>query len=184
MTTGLSPTLKVTTVWLLLGLSVFLGVQWWQHAQDETRFRVTGEEIELRRQADGHYHWPGTVNGRAVDFLVDTGATGTAIPAVLARELGLEPIGQVQSSTAGGMAVGDLVRADVELRGGVRAERLGIVALPGLVGTPLLGMDILGRLSLRQHAGTMHIDLRPSAASADISKTAALPRQATTSGHR
>ena len=26
-------TLKIVTVWLLVGVALFLGVQWWQHAQ-------------------------------------------------------------------------------------------------------------------------------------------------------
>ena len=77
--------LKHLTVWLLLGLAVFLGVQAFQARQAATNFVIDGGTVELRRGADGHYHWPGRVNGRAVDFLVDTGATGTAIPAALAR---------------------------------------------------------------------------------------------------
>ncbi len=79
---------KIATVWLLLGLRMFLGVQWWQNQQARTRFRPTAPAIEIRRGADGHYHWPGTINGRQVDFLIDTGATGTAISAALAAELG------------------------------------------------------------------------------------------------
>ena len=116
--------------------------------------------VELRRGPDGHYHWPGRINGRPVDFLVDTGATGTAIPSRLARELDLEPIGRVRSSTAGGPVVGAVLRADIELEGGVRAERLRVVALPGLVDRPLLGMDVLGRLHWQQREGVMRIDLR------------------------
>ena len=69
-------------------------------------FAPTGDIIEIRRGPDGHYHWPGTINGRSVDFLIDTGATGTAISAALARELELQSIGQVQSSTAGGPVTG------------------------------------------------------------------------------
>jgi aspartyl protease family protein len=93
-----------------------------------------------------------------VEFLVDTGATATAISASLARELGLQSDGQVQSMTAAGAAVGEAVRADVELRGGIRAERLRIVALPGLGERPLLGMNVLGRLRLQQHDGVLRIE--------------------------
>ena len=59
---------------------------------------------------------PARINGRSVDFLIDTGATGTAISAALARELELQSIGQVQSSTAGGPVTGQVVRADVTCR--------------------------------------------------------------------
>jgi len=56
--------------------------------------------------------------------------------------------------------VGEVLRADIELEGGVRAERLRVVALPGLVDRPLLGMDVLGRLHWQQREGVMRIDLR------------------------
>ena len=151
-------TVKVVTVWLLLGLMVFLGLQWWQHRAEQTRFQMRGEAIEIRRGADGHYPWPGSVNGRPVDFLVDTGATGTAISAALASELGLEAIGSVQSSTAGGVVTGQVVRADVELQGGVSAQRLRVVALRALGANPLLGMDVLGRLRWQQRDGVLRIE--------------------------
>ena len=158
MNNDLPRTFKLVTVWLLLGALVFLGIQWWLHRAEQTRFQQVGDAIEIRRSADGHYHWPGRVNGRAVDFLVDTGATGTAISAALARELGLEAIGTVQSSTAGGVVTGQIVRADVELQGGVSAQRLRVVALRALGANPLLGMDVLGRLHWQQRDGVLRIE--------------------------
>jgi aspartyl protease family protein len=151
--------LKHTTVWLLLAVSVFLGVQAWQARQAATRWVVDGGTLEIRRGADGHYHWPGRIGGREVEFLVDTGATGTAIPAALARELGLKPVGSMRSSTAGGTVDGRVVVADIELRGGLRAERLRLASLPDLA-APLLGMDVLGKLRLEQTDGVLRIDLR------------------------
>jgi aspartyl protease family protein len=160
MSTELPRTFKVVTVWLLLGLALFLGVQWWLYRQAQVRFSAGDQVIELRRGPDGHYHWPGRIEGRAVDFLVDTGATGTAIPTELARELRLSAIGSVQSSTAGGVVTGEIVRADIELRGGLSARSLRVVALPGLQDRPLLGMDVLGRLQWQQTDGVLRIDLR------------------------
>jgi aspartyl protease family protein len=160
MSNELPRTFKVVTVWMLLGLVLFLGVQWWLHRQAQARFTAGSEVIEIRRGPDGHYHWPGLIAGRAVDFLVDTGATGTAIPADLARELRLPAIGSVQSSTAGGVVTGMVVRADIELRGGLIARSLRVVALPGLRDRPLLGMDVLGRLQWQQNDGVLRIDLR------------------------
>ncbi len=151
-------TLKVATVWLLVGLTLFLAVQWWQREAAAARFATDGSTIELRRGPDGHYHWPGRINGRRVDFLVDTGATGIALPAELARELGLEPLGELQSSTANGLATGQLVRIDLELDGGVRAQNLRAVALPALDGRPLLGMSVLGRLRWTQQDGVLRIE--------------------------
>jgi aspartyl protease family protein len=160
MRPDLPPTFKVVTLWLLLGLAMFLGIQWWMHQQQQTRFRSEGGVIEIARGSDGHYHWPGRINGREVDFLIDTGATSTAISAALARELQLDALGRVQSNTAGGVVSGEVVSGNVTLDGGVVADRLRITALPGLGDRPLLGMDVLGRLRWTQDAGVLRIDLR------------------------
>lgn len=158
MSQELPHSFKIVTVWLLAGLMLFLGVQWWQHRAQQTRFSVTTGAIEIRRGDDGHYHWPGRINGREVEFLVDTGATGTAIPTALARELKLEALGTVRSSTAGGMVTGEIVMADIQLQGGVEAQRLRIAALPALGDKPLLGMDVLGRLRWQQRDGVLRIE--------------------------
>ena len=161
MNTDLPRTLKLVTLWLLLGLTLFVGVQWWQHREQQTRFSAQGDTVEIRRGADGQYHWPGRINGRAVEFLVDTGATGTAISDALARELDLRAIDTVQSSTAGGLVTGRVMRADVELQGGVRVQRLRVVALPGLGAKALLGMDVLGKLRWQQGDAVLRIELNP-----------------------
>ena len=150
--------LKHTTVWLLLALGLLLGVQAWQERQRATRFVVDGGTLEIRRSPDGHYHWPGRVNGREVDFLVDTGATGTALPAALALELGLPEVGQVRSDTAAGVVNAKVVVGDLVLEGGLRATRLRMAAMPHLR-APLLGMDVLGRLRWEQDQGVLRIEL-------------------------
>jgi aspartyl protease family protein len=150
--------LKVVTVWLLAGVALFLAVQAYLWQQRSTRFEAVGDRVQIRRAADGHYHWPATVNGQAVDFLIDTGATRSALPAALARKLNLPAEGPVRSQTAGGAVEGQVVRADLVLQGGVRVDRLRIVALPAL-GAPLLGMDVLGKLHWRQSDGVLSIDL-------------------------
>ena len=160
MSADLPRTFKVITVWLLAGLLLFVGVQWWLHRAAQARFTAGDEVIEIRRGTDGQYHWPGRINGIEVEFLVDTGATGTAIPLRLARQLGLQAMGSVQSSTAGGVVTGEVVRADIALQGGVQAQRLRVVALPGLAERALLGMDVLGRLQWQQRDGVLRIDMR------------------------
>jgi aspartyl protease family protein len=148
--------LKLATVWLLIGVAVFLGVNLLESRQRAARLVVDGPTVELRRAPDGHFHWPGEVGGVRVDFLVDTGATSTALPATLARRAGLRLEGRVQSSTAGGVVQGHRARADIVLDGGVRAERLHVTVLPDLA-APLLGMDVLGRLPLTQSDGVLRI---------------------------
>lgn len=150
--------MKHATVWLLLALALLLGVQAWQQHQQAMRFEVGGGTLQIRRSPDGHYHWPGRINGHSVEFLVDTGATSTAIPMALARSLSLPLQDVVQSHTAGGVVQGRQVVADLQLDGGVRAERLRLTALPGLA-APLLGMDVLGRLRWQQDSGVLRVEL-------------------------
>lgn len=151
---------KLITLWLLLMLAVFLGFKAWEHQSRQSRFSLDGAEIVLQRDRDGHFHWPGEVNGVAVDFLVDTGATSTALPLALAEQAGLRMEGSVQSQTAGGLARGHRARADIRLQGGVLAERLPVTVLPAL-GAPLLGMDMLSRLSFTQQGGSLRIRALP-----------------------
>jgi aspartyl protease family protein len=54
---------------------------------------ISGEAIELRRQDDGHYWLMVSINGKPVRFMVDSGATMTAINATTAREAGVEADG-------------------------------------------------------------------------------------------
>jgi aspartyl protease family protein len=150
-------TLKHLTVWLLLGTAVFLGVQAWQAQQQRARFQVDGGVIELRRGPDGHFHWPGRLNGLAVEFLVDTGATRTALPQALAERAGLVFEGNTRSHTAGGVATGWVARADLQLDGGVAATRLPVTVLPAL-GAPLLGMDVLSKMRFTQHDGVLRLE--------------------------
>jgi aspartyl protease family protein len=150
---------KLITVWLLIATALFLAVQAMQHQAERSRFSfdaVSGR-IELKRAPDGHFHWPGRVNGVAVDFLVDTGATSTALPLALAQEAGLTLDGSVRSWTAGGVVEGRVARADVSLQGGVTAERLRVAVLPRL-DAPLLGMDVISKLRLSQSDGVLTLE--------------------------
>ena len=158
MSDDLPRTLKFATIWLVLGAIVFVGYQWRRHEALKATFTTSGGVVEIRRSDDGQYHWPGTLNGESVDFLVDTGASGVAIPATLAERLHLGGEETVRSATAGGWVTGRVVRADLALQGGVRADRLRMVALPNLH-APLLGMDVLGRLHWQQRDGALRIDL-------------------------
>lgn len=152
--------LRLTIVWLLIGTAVFLAVQALQARAERARFSfdAASGRIELRRAADGHFHWPGRVNGVAVTFLVDTGATSTTLPLALAQEAGLALEGSIRSSTAGGEVQGRLARADIELQGGLVAERLRVAVLPQL-GSPLLGMDVISKLRLSQAGGVLTLEV-------------------------
>ena len=152
--------LRLAIIWLVIGTAVFLGVQALQSQAQRARFSfdAVGGVVELRRAPDGHFHWPGKLNGIEVDFLVDTGASSTAIPRALADRAGLVAEGTLQSSTAGGVVQGTLVRADVALQGGVRVDRLRVAVLPRLE-SPLLGMDLLSKMRFTQNDGVLRLEV-------------------------
>lgn len=51
---------------------------------------ISGEAMELRRQDDGHYWLQVEVNGKPVRFMIDSGATITAINANTAADTGVD----------------------------------------------------------------------------------------------
>ncbi|MBN8487787.1 MAG: retroviral-like aspartic protease family protein [Burkholderiales bacterium] len=153
-------TLKWLTVWLLLGTLVFLGAQALLHQRQQPRLTIDGGHITLQRGPDGHFHWPGEVDGRAVVFLVDTGATTTALPGALAAQLGLRREATVQSQTAGGTVTAWQSRAAVALAGGLHFNDLRVTVIDRMNGPPLLGMDVLRQLRLVQDGSTLQASVR------------------------
>ena len=106
--------------------------------------------VKLQRGRSGHYMAPGMINGRAVNFLLDTGATDVAISANLAREMGLRFGPQVSLQTANGVVQGNLTRLDDVSLGGINLNNVRATIGPGLGSDVLLGMSFLGKLDWQQ----------------------------------
>jgi Aspartyl protease len=77
--------------------------------------------VPLTRSGVGHFHAPGTLNGRAVEVMVDTGAATTVVAMSVVKELGLRA--EFIDSGAGG-ALDQFVVHGAELRLGSLAPRL------------------------------------------------------------
>ncbi|MEM0911652.1 MAG: TIGR02281 family clan AA aspartic protease [Pseudomonadota bacterium] len=108
-------------------------------------------EVQLLRNSMGHYVVNGTINGKPVTFLLDTGATNVSIGAHLGESLGLRPGQRYQAQTANGvvsvasttineLVIGDIVlnNVDASLNPGMRDDKI------------LLGMSALKHLDLLQ----------------------------------
>jgi aspartyl protease family protein len=116
------------------------------------------QQIELQRNRQGHYLLDGSINGKSVTFLVDTGATTTSLPAALGDRLGLERGYAFDVSTANGRARAYGTRLDSVRLGDIEFQRVNASLIPGFDGNEvLLGMNILKHLELIQRGDTLVI---------------------------
>ena len=120
---------------------------------------VEGGETRIPLAADGHYWLKAEVNGEPVNFMIDTGATLTAVSSKVADRVGLEPRRggiPITLNTANGTISAQIATMD-ELRfGNVAARGLDAVIAPNLGDTSVIGMNLLSRLKgWRVEEGTM-----------------------------
>jgi aspartyl protease family protein len=104
----------------------------------------------IAKSADGHYWADGQVNGSAVRFLVDTGATAVALTPDDARRLGFSPATLTYGYkvvTAAGEARAAAVRLASVTIAGTRLENVDALVIEKGLDTSLLGMTYLGRLA-------------------------------------
>lgn len=106
--------------------------------------------VALPRDRSGHYLAEGGINGKAVRFLVDTGATDVAISEKTAREIGLQFGPQITVMTAAGPAVGWRTRLEQVSLGPLSLQNVRAIITPGLGREALLGMSFLQYFNLRQ----------------------------------
>jgi aspartyl protease family protein len=111
---------------------------------------ASGTPTQVVKGPDGHYWAQAKIEGRAVQVLVDTGATVVALTRADARRLGVDPApeaftGKVQTAT------GVVRAAPVELKtisvAGVRVDNVEALVVEEGLTYSLLGMSYLGRLS-------------------------------------
>lgn len=112
--------------------------------------RVTGGETRIEMSNDGHFWLQASVNGTPYRFLVDTGATLTALSesTATAAQVPVQPLRQsVLMRTANGTVRAELARIDELCFGNVVARDLDAVIAPGLGETNVIGMNLLSRLA-------------------------------------
>jgi aspartyl protease family protein len=119
-------------------------------------------EVMLIRNRMGHYVSSGSINGREVEFLLDTGATGVAIPAQVAQQLSLPRGRSVMMNTANGPARSWQTRlAEVKV-GDIRLRNVEATITPGLrTREILLGMSFLKHIEFTQRGNTLTLRQYP-----------------------
>ncbi len=107
--------------------------------------------VELRAGANGHFHTSADVNGRAIDVMVDTGASIVALTFEDAERAGIfvrESDFTHRVSTANGIARVAPVTLDRVAIGEIMVRNVrAAVAERGKLAQTLLGMSFLGKLS-------------------------------------
>jgi aspartyl protease family protein len=110
-----------------------------------------GRTLEFAAGADGHFLISGSVDGRPVTFVADTGATTVLLSYEDARHAGIDVESlrfRAPVQTANGLAMAAPYRIASLATGEIsRSNVQALIAQPGLINTSLLGMSFLSRLS-------------------------------------
>ncbi|MCE4068782.1 MULTISPECIES: TIGR02281 family clan AA aspartic protease [Pseudomonas] len=113
-------------------------------------------EVRLVGNRAGHYVADGRINGEAVTFMLDTGATQVALPQRLADRLGLPRGLPITLDTANGRSQGWRTRLPSLQLGDIRLTDVPALIAPGMEGDEvLLGMSALRQLDFTQQDGTL-----------------------------
>lgn len=156
-TTRVGVVMTVLAWVLVLGLlgAFFSG---WMDKLDNPNQHVRSElsaggvrEVILEQNRAGHYVANGTINGHAVTFLLDTGATSVSVPAHVADRLGLERGAPLQAYTANGVATTYATRLARVRLGNIELDDVRADINPNMHGDEvLLGMSFLRQLEFTQ----------------------------------
>lgn len=154
----LGQTLRLILAWALIFAAMFavialrhdfaaLGRRIIGEVTGSTGQEARGGELRVRRSGDGHFWADAEVNGRAVRFMIDSGATTTTLSGTAARGAGIEPSDNfgVMVDTANGTVV--MQRATIaRLRiGPIERTDLAAHIAPGDM-VSVIGMNFLSSL--------------------------------------
>lgn len=157
---GLTMQALAWLAFLALGVFFFGDLLDKQHNPNQslqTRYSEEGaREVVLQRNRSGHYVSSGQINGQPVTFILDTGATGVAIPTSVAGRLGLKGGQAFRTVTANGVTTSYAVILDQVSVGGIALQDVRAAISPGLqTDEVLLGMSFLKHIEFTQRGETL-----------------------------
>ena len=123
---------------------------------------ISSTRLVLHATGDGFYVTQGQINGHAVQFLVDTGATYVALGATDAARFGIKYLsGQIiPMATANGMSYAWRLRLPNVKVGDVTLYEVDASVVPTAMPGVLLGNSFLSRFQMTQANGQMILDKR------------------------
>lgn len=125
----------------------------------------SGREIVLTAGPGGHFLTSGAINGRAVNFMVDTGATSVAIGQADADRMGLDYKNSTRrglAETANGRVPAYGVTLSSVRVGDVEVANVEAVVLPAAMPHILLGNSFLTRFQMKRENDVMRLEKRPN----------------------
>lgn len=151
----------------LIGLTMFfngiLDRQVNPNQRPQSRIDGSGvREVVLQRNRQGHYVSNGQINGVAVQFLLDTGATDVALPLKIAQQANLVPGLEGQAFTANGTTLVYDAHIDKLQLGSITLHDIDASIVPNMRGeTILLGMSALQQIEFTQRGSTLTLRQYP-----------------------
>ena len=124
--------------------------------------RSAGREIVMTAGSGGHFTAGGTINGKQVRFMVDTGATLVSLGREDAERLGVDLASarRGNAQTANGPVPVWLVTLNSVRIGEVELSNVGAAVLPQAMPMVLLGNSFLARLNMKRDNDVMRLELR------------------------
>lgn len=118
---------------------------------------ASAPEVTLVADVRGHFSTAGSINGRSVRFLVDTGASQVVLGQATARDAGINYLGGVPgaATTAAGTVPVWRVRLRSVVVGGIRLQDVDALVVQSELPSVLLGMSFLNRMEMRRDGSTM-----------------------------
>lgn len=151
----------IAVFWLVLMGLLYVVISHYTN-QRKTVIEANGV-LTIKKDRDGHFYAPGAINGQAVMFLVDTGATLISISDDLARMAQL-PIGEpTQFNTAGGTRIGTIVSGVTVQVGSFQANnmRVGTGLDMSDKKHALLGQNFLSKFTTQTNGDTLTLTPLP-----------------------
>jgi aspartyl protease family protein len=122
----------------------------------------SGSQIVLNAVSGGHFVSSGSINGKTVRFMVDTGATSVAISQQEADRIGLNYRSGTRghSQTANGLVPVYRTKLDSVRVGDVQVFNVDAVVMPMPMDMVLLGNSFLSRFQMRRDNDVMRLEKR------------------------
>ena len=125
----------------------------------------SGKEIVLTAGSGGHFQTTGQINGKAVQFMVDTGASMVGISQVEADRLGLDYKSSSRrgfAETANGRVPAYAITLTSVRVGDVEVANVDAMIVPATMPYVLLGNSFLTRFQMKRENDTMRLEKRPN----------------------